>query len=159
MLQQSVIHVNAHNEIDMKTFNYFSMAQNQNGVILLEGLIAIVIFSLGILGIIGLQGSMIKSAAEARARAEASYIAQKRIATLWADPDNLPAYAVSSPGTDVSSSSALPEGRVMTEFGVAAGDNTSCGGDPTCALVTVTWRQPGSPDVHKFQATARIASL
>jgi type IV pilus assembly protein PilV len=142
----------------MKTLNLSCPTKTQHGIVLLEGLIAIVIFSIGMLGIIGLQASMVKSSAEARARAEASYIAQKRIATLWADPDNLAAYAVGAPGTSISSSSALPKGRIMTQFAVAAGDNTTCGADPNCAVVTVTWQQPGSPDVHNFQAIARVKS-
>jgi type IV pilus assembly protein PilV len=141
----------------MKTLKRTPHPVHQDGIVLLEGLIAIVIFSIGILGIIGLQGAMITSAAEGRARAEASYIAQKRISQLWADPNNLANYVVAAPGTDISQTSGLPKGRLITERATAsASDNTGCTGDLNCMVVTVTWRQPSSNDQHSYQLIARI---
>lgn len=55
----------------------------QSGVMLLEALIAILIFSLGILAIVGLQAAAIKSAGDAKYRTDASLLAGKLIAEMW----------------------------------------------------------------------------
>ena len=61
-------------------------AQKQLGSVLLEALIAIVIFSFGILAISGLQGTMMKNTMDATYRAEASYIVQQRMGAMLVNP-------------------------------------------------------------------------
>jgi type IV pilus assembly protein PilV len=96
----------------------------QKGIVLLEALIAILIFSIGILGAVGLQASMIKANSDAKYRAEAGFLAEQRISQMWVDQEHLDTYAEEDPGTDISSTSGLPNGRRMTIRGDA-----SCGGD------------------------------
>ncbi|MEO6117585.1 MAG: prepilin-type cleavage/methylation domain-containing protein [Methylotenera sp.] len=79
----------------------------QRGVVLIEAMIAILIFSMGMLAIVGLQAAMIKNTADSKFRADASYIAQQRIGTMWADPANAVNYLEAS--TDISA--LLPGGR------------------------------------------------
>lgn len=50
---------------------------------LLEALIAILIFSLGILAIVGLQAASIKSAGDAKYRSDASLLANQLIGQMW----------------------------------------------------------------------------
>jgi type IV pilus assembly protein PilV len=59
---------------------------NQKGSVLLEALIAILIFSFGILAIAGLQGAMMKNTADATYRAEASYVVQQYLGSMIANP-------------------------------------------------------------------------
>ena len=113
----------------------------QHGVVLLETLIAILIFSLGVLGIVGLQATMIKNTSEAKYRSEASYIAQQRIGQMWSDPANLINYLEAN--TDISG--LLPNGRRTVTQPVAGR-----------FIITVTWQQPGEP-LHNFTTTASIA--
>jgi type IV pilus assembly protein PilV len=114
----------------------------QQGVIMIEVLVAILIFSIGVLAVVGLQATMIKSTADAKYRADASYIAQSRIGQMWADPQNLASYLETN--TDVSSQ--LPGGtRTVTQ--PVAGQ----------FVVTVTWLQPGpNPTTHNFTTIVRI---
>lgn len=65
----------------------------QSGVMLLEALIGILIFSIGILAIVGLQAASVKNQADAKYRAEASYFANQIIAQMWGDRANLASYA------------------------------------------------------------------
>jgi type IV pilus assembly protein PilV len=120
-----------------------SPVQAQRGVVIIEVLIAILIFSVGVLAIVGLQATMIKSTADAKYRADASYIAQARIGQMWADPGNVVSYVETN--TDIST--LLPAGR-RTVTQVSAGQ----------FQVTVTWQQPG-PDAttRNFTTTAFIA--
>ena len=53
--------------------NYLPSHAAQQGVVLLESLIAILIFSMGILALVGLQAAMISNTSNAKYRADASY--------------------------------------------------------------------------------------
>ncbi len=114
----------------------------QQGVVLLEALIAILLFSVGVLAIVGLQASMIRNTADSKYRADASYIAQQRIGLMWSDPANLPV----DPSVTVSAiTDQLPGGSVSI---TRAGDRFT---------VRVTWLQPGQGETeHNFTTTASI---
>jgi type IV pilus assembly protein PilV len=109
---------------------------------LIEALIAILIFSIGVLAIVGLQASMIKNTADAKYRSEASYIAQARIGQMWADPANLAAYVE----TDTDISTQLPNGR-----------RTVAQPNPGEFVITITWQQPGNPTANNFTTNFRVS--
>lgn len=112
----------------------------QQGAVLVEAMISILIFSMGILAIVGLQAALIKDTSDAKFRADASNIAQQRIGTMWSDPGNLSTYLETN--TDIST--LLPGGlRTTTQSGVQY-------------TVTVTWQQPGEAQ-HNFTTTATIS--
>lgn len=117
-----------------------SLKSAQQGVVLLEAMIAILIFSIGVLSVVGLQAAMIKNTSESKFRADANYIAQQRIGQMWADPDNLVNYLEAD--TDISG--LLPGGLRTTTQPTAGQFN-----------VTVTWQQPGEAQ-HTFTTTASI---
>jgi type IV pilus assembly protein PilV len=62
--------------------------QHQSGAYLLEALIGILIFSLGILGIVGLQAMSLKNTSDASLRAEAVFAANQLIGQMWADDES-----------------------------------------------------------------------
>src|SRR4051812_8766437 len=66
--------------------------RTQTGIVLIEVLMAVVIFSLGVLGLISLQANLIKSAGDAKLRTEASYLAGQIISRMWVDRSNLADY-------------------------------------------------------------------
>jgi type IV pilus assembly protein PilV len=57
----------------------------QDGVMLLEAIIAILIFSFGILAIVGLQAAAIKNGGDAKYRTDASLLTNQLIGQMWAD--------------------------------------------------------------------------
>lgn len=121
-----------------------SIKSAQHGVALVEALVAILIFSIGILGIVGMQANMLKNTTDSKYRADASNIAQERLGQIWADPDpTRPGYT-----TYVESNisiSALPNGyRTTAQSGVQY-------------TVTVTWQAPGEAASHVYAAVANIA--
>lgn len=111
-----------------KLGNRPSLEIRQQGVVLLETLIAILIFSLAVLALVGLQAVMVTNTSDAKYRADASYIAQQRIGTMWADPDNLAAYEVEN--LDISN---LLPGGLLTVTAPVNGQ----------FMVTVGWTGPG----------------
>lgn len=134
-------------KIDIANFS----KSDQSGMVLLEGLIAILIFSIGILGAVGLQATMIKVNADAKYRVEAGLLVEQRIAKMWVDQVSLADYAEKAPGTDVSAV-GLPNGRRIT----IRGDDENCSGNLSCFVVKVTWQQPGDDTTHNVTSVARI---
>ena len=116
----------------------------QRGGSLLEALITVLIFSIGILGVVGLQAAKIKDTSDAKYRLESSFIAQQRVGEMWADPNNLAGYVESN--TDISD--LLPAGTRTTTLPAAGQVN-----------VVVTWQQPGSNDVHRYTLNASISGV
>ena len=57
----------------------------QRGSTLLESLIAILVFSFGVLGMVGLQAASIKSISEAKYRTDAAFLANELIGQMWAE--------------------------------------------------------------------------
>jgi len=55
----------------------------QAGVMLLEALIAILIFSVGILAIVGMQATAVQDLGEAKYRTEAAFLANRVIGQMW----------------------------------------------------------------------------
>src|SRR4051812_35890511 len=110
--------------------------KQEQGVVLLEAMIAILLFTMGILALAGLQATMLKSNSDNKYRSDASILAQQSIGRMWADPNNLANYAGVS---DVSG--FLPNGSrtiVVAPRGLVT--------------VTVNWQQPGNP-AHSYQTS------
>jgi type IV pilus assembly protein PilV len=74
-------------------------ATAQRGVMLLEALIAILIFSIGILGLVAMQGTAISNISDAKYRTDAGFLADQLIAQIWVDRANLASYSYPSGGT------------------------------------------------------------
>ena len=114
----------------------------QKGIALLEALIAILIFSFGVLGIVGLQGAMVKGTTQSKMRSDASYIAERRISMMWADAANLAGFAEANTAV-----AELPSGtRTTTIVNAATGE----------VRVTVRWTVPGEPQ-HQYSMNAFVA--
>lgn len=123
---------------------YPPLQSGQQGVILLETLIAILIFSMGVLALVGLQTAMIKNTADSKYRADAAFITQQSLGRMWADPANLAAYAL---GTE-NISNLLPGGKrtvTVVTVPVVTGE----------VKVEIAWQAPGQ-DAHKYITYARI---
>ncbi|MGB7814736.1 MAG: prepilin-type cleavage/methylation domain-containing protein [Methylotenera sp.] len=134
----------------MKTLGSFKLHKlhKQQGAVLLEALIAVLIFSFGILAISGLQGAMMKNTADATYRAEASYVVQQYMGSLLANPFGYGQGATQPVPT-------LPNGWLCTKA-VSNGRlrlkvtwNTPQGNDPCVREATVA-------DEHQYVAITSI---
>ena len=129
----------------------------QKGLVLLESLVAFLVFSLAVLALVGLQATMIKNAGDAKYRAEASFIAQSKVSELWGDPSNIAGGAHSIANQNISN---LLPGGLLTISVPVNGQFT----------VTVGWTAPGESAAasdtvapclmqvaHCFQTVATVA--
>lgn len=120
--------------------------RRQGGVALLEALVAILIFSIGILGLIGLQAVSTQSTTIAKSRIDASFVASQRIAEMWGDIANINSYVE----TDADVSAWLPSGkRTTTVTGAVA---------PYQVTVTVTWRMPSEIADQSYTTVAMVTT-
>lgn len=70
------------------------LKKHQQGIVLLEAMIATLIFAMGVLSLVGLQAVSVSQAADAKIRINASFIANQAIGRLWvADRTKLATYA------------------------------------------------------------------
>jgi len=69
------------------------LRKEQRGSMLLEALIAILIFSMGILALMGMQATVINTVSESKSRSDAGFLANRIIGQIWADRANLGTYA------------------------------------------------------------------
>ena len=122
-----------------------STKSHQQGVVLIEAMIAIVIFAFGVLGIVGLQAAMVRNTTEAKFRSEASYIAQQYIGLIWTDSDNIgnSLFTADKPLTD-----RLPGGALD----ISVNPN-----NPQQIDVTVRWTPPGETQTHSYTTSSSIS--
>lgn len=143
----------------------------QDGVMLLEGLIAVIIFSIGILALVGLQANAVKLSADAKLRVDASYLANQIISQMWVDRSNLANYVHYSSQTSrcTFTGSAASSSNVTAWLGNSSKAGTVLGMLPNATaqikvesgtnVVTVTlcWRAPQESQTHSYTSTALIS--
>lgn len=136
---------------------------------LLEVLIAILVFSIGVLGMLGLLGIAVKSSSDAKYRADASYLATQIISRMWVDMPNVGSYAhnaaaaVCGAGNTPSGYAAV--GNWLTDVAAALpgadANRQRIQVDAVTGQVSVTvcWRSPQEPagQYHNFIATGQVS--
>lgn len=113
--------------------------QTQAGFALVESMIAILIFSLGILTLIGLQSTAMRNTTQSQFRLEASLVADQRLGMIWANIPNMGGYAE----TDEAVSS-LPDGRRTTTI------------NKDTVRIVVSWTPPGESSRNTYTTVARV---
>jgi type IV pilus assembly protein PilV len=73
--------------------------RQQRGVMLIEALIAILIFSVGILAIVGMQSVAIRTVTDSKTRSDAGFLAEELMSQMWTDAGNIASYAYPGSGT------------------------------------------------------------
>ncbi len=145
-MRQRQVRVRAIKGKNMANLNNKGIAfkPNQKGVVLIEALIAVLLFSLGVLALAGLQASLVRNSTDARNRAEAVYLAQKKIGELWADPTGAQAgnYITATP----IAAPGLPDGTIMVEQPTRVGQYQ----------ITIQWKSPNEPKPHKVVMVANM---
>lgn len=117
---------------------------HENGFMLVEAMVAVLLLSIAMLGLVSLQSNLIKSSSDNLIRAEAITVAQTIISDMTSyDQKNLANYISERP-SDVPS---LPEGKVTVELLPR-----------NLAHVTVTWKQPGM-DAHRVELFEVISDV
>lgn len=131
----------------------------QRGSVVLEALISILLFSIGILAIIGLQAASIKNVAAAKYRTDASLLANQVIGQMWvSDKSNAALVAnFSSPaGADYSAWVITVAQALPGVSGVPANAPTVVIDANNNATVTLFWQEPNETAAHNYTSIAVV---
>jgi type IV pilus assembly protein PilV len=131
----------------------------QEGIALLEALLAALILAIGLLGTIGLQARAYSALSDAGMRAEATIAAEKLLGVMSTDQANLGAYqlaAGAAPGARLATWYAETRTRIpgaQIEVGVAV---------PTAASsrevdITISWTRKAGAPANAHRITSYIA--
>jgi type IV pilus assembly protein PilV len=154
----------------MSVMDTHTPIRHQQGGFLLEALIGILIFTLGVIGLMALQARAIGYSTEAQYRGEAAYLATSYISKMWADSratltarydtagepeyDAFAAAVARLPGStppQVTITQAPPGGMVLAN-GIALNDRS------TLVTVRIEWQErsnegaSGTP--HNYEVTS-----
>lgn len=130
---------------------------HQTGFVLMDVLVSILLFSVGVLALMALQTAMTRNQTEAKIRADASYLANELIGMMWGQHVDLSKFSETECASvelckewQAKVAASLPNGSGKVEAS-AAGANVA---DVT---VTISWKSP-SGDPHKFVTLTTIAT-
>lgn len=113
--------------------------RSQQGSTLIEVLVSILLFSLGVIALLRTLGIAMQDSGDVEYRSVASTVADERIGRMWVDRSNLAAYAETDTAVGL-----LPAGtRTVTVNG-------------NVVTVTVTWKPPSALLARRHQVTATI---
>ena len=118
----------------------------QSGVMLLEALVAILIFSIGVFSIVAMQAVAIKTVTQSKVRADAAFLAGRIVSQIWTDAGNVGSYAYPGSGTPPSRltnwvaavNSRLPNSGTVPPI-ITITNQTAVGATVT---VVVRWQLP-----------------
>jgi type IV pilus assembly protein PilV len=144
-----------------------AMPKSQSGVVLLEALIALLVFAIGILGMVGMQASATRATADGKVRAEAVMYADELLSSMWAGDrsnGNLVAQYASPNGTRFQAwRNELTGGTGQPGLpGVTVGQNAPTveiavnpdgGSDVT---ISIFWQGPSDQAAHKYVTVTQI---
>jgi type IV pilus assembly protein PilV len=142
----------------MKKTSLVPGGASQQGIVLLDAVIAIVIFSFGILGMVVLQAAAVKLAGDAKYRTDAAMLADQVIAQMWTvDPSTLASSYGSSGGAGFTAWKSIVTttgtGRLP---GAAANPPTIVVGTNNLITVTVKWQAPNDTGTHSYVSITQI---
>lgn len=121
--------------------------RHQGGSALIEALVAVLIFSIGLLGLVGLQAQMTRAQGSAKFRADAALLATELAGLMWADKLHLSQYA----SANCSAYAPCAEWLARVAAGVPLGTaQVALNGTVTGeVLITVSWSVPNE-GVHSY---------
>lgn len=144
--------------------------RKQSGVVLIEALLGILIFSIGILALIGMQSVAVKNTIDARYRTEAAYLASQMMSQIRLDYGNKDNYADTNtgnypprttwrnqveatlPGIKIASTQRVPS------IAVAPGPTYAADIDPPSRItIIVLWLQPGETQERRFELVSFLS--
>ena len=117
---------------NIKIQQNYTNKKAQAGMLLIEVMIAVLIFSFGLLGLVGLQVVSTQNSTNAEERTRASMLANDIVSVMWVKSSL-------NPSADVATWKALVADGTKSGLSNAAGNVTVVG---NVATVTITWKSP-----------------
>ncbi len=124
---------------------------------LLEALVGILIFSIGILAMLGMQAVGMRNTIDSKYRSEAAYLANQIVGTMWVDRANIATYDDAGGGNARLTAWA---NKVVATLPQDPADPTITAPSITVAgrqaTILVRWKRPGETTVSSYSVVAQI---
>lgn len=124
---------------------------------LLEALVGILIFTIGVLAMLGMQAVGIRNTIDSKYRSEAAYLANEIVGQMWVDRANITSYDDLGAGNarrtawNTRVASLLPQDPANP---ASTAPQIAISGRQ--ATVTVRWKRPGETTVSRYVMVAQI---
>lgn len=130
----------------------------ESGVSMIEVLVALLLVSFGILGLMRLQANSVANLSDTRYRTEAVMLANEIMSRIWieTDVDNLPDYVDGSPPAALPPDWMAKVNRLPGVVGVAANAPTVTVTGGNLVTVTIRWQAPSATRVSQHIVTTVI---
>lgn len=132
----------------------FRRTKGQQGVAIIEALVSMLLFSLGVLAMVGVHGSMVRAQTDAKVRADAAYLASEVTGKMWADLQNFSRFSGSGCAEQsqcrewqTKVASMLPGGSGSVSVDTATND----------VVVTIGWQSPDQT-THQYVTHTTIVA-
>lgn len=123
------------------------------GVVLIEVLVAMLIFLLGVIGLVGLQSAMTRAQTDSKVRADAALLATDVVGRMWSDLTSMATFNGSGCASNANCKewqtkvrNSLPNGNGAVAVDATTGD----------VAVTITWTMPGG-ESHQYVTHTTVA--
>ena len=110
---------------------------NSRGIALIEALIGVLLFLIGILGLIAMQANMTKAQGSAKFRADAAALSAEAFGVMWTDKPNLSAYNDGAGKCDAHTPCKEWKRRVASKLPNGSAEISASG--TGAVAVTLTW--------------------
>lgn len=124
--------------VDMSN-KYNNSRKNNSGSVLLEALISIVLFALGVLGLVGMQSVATQNSMSSQDRAIASILANDMVSQMWAKKTSTTSSAAIS--GDIVAWQTKVQGSILSNATYPATGNVVSDAAGV-ATITITWKSP-----------------
>jgi type IV pilus assembly protein PilV len=139
----------------------------QTGSVMLEALIAILIFSIGILALVGMQATTVNNVSDAKYRSDASFLTSQIVGVIWATRTStsnasgvvsfLPdATFACNPCTAANGNTHTQAWAASSVAGLLPGSTSAIAVSGTQVTVTLTWQPPQATAAHRHTTVAYV---
>jgi type IV pilus assembly protein PilV len=131
-----------------------SPRRRQGGFTLIEVLVALLVFSLGVLGVVGMQARAVQFSTQAGDRARAAMLANEIVSQMWAQQT-----AVLDSDTITRWQARFRDAAAGLPNGAGTVTTTTAADGSVTAKVTVTWQAPsmsGTSSTNQFVTTVAM---
>lgn len=125
--------------------------RGSHGFVLLEALVALLIFAFGVLGVVGLQAALTKAQTGSKSRGDAALLAQELIGTMWADLPALNLYTTAACAGHPRCNAV----RTKVAATLPAGELLIVQRAPGLFEIEIRWTPP-SEEVRRYRTEAAV---
>lgn len=132
------------------------MKKTSKGFSLIEVLVAMTIFSVGVLGLMGMYARSVTGYADSKYRTDAALLADGLISDIWVNRANMASYAYSGGTASAAVQAWLNDVKTTLPKGNAT---IAVGGTPVQVQVTVTWQPPDAVATGQVHQHVEVATI